>query len=119
MKRPVIIGVAGGSASGKTSVAKTLMEHFDDTKTVTIIRQDDYYNDQSNMPFQERLKTNYDHPNAFDNELLLQQIDALCNGESIEKPTYDFVNHTRSSITEKVDPTEVLIIEGLFVLEDD
>ncbi len=119
MKRPVIIGVAGGSASGKTSVARKLMEYFDDTNTVTIIRQDDYYKDQSHMPFQERLKTNYDHPNAFDNELLLKQVNDLCNGKSIEKPTYDFVNHTRSSITEIVEPTEVLILEGLFVLEDE
>jgi len=119
MKKTVIIGVAGGSASGKTSVAKTLMEYFDDTKTVTIIRQDDYYKDQSHMPFQERLKTNYDHPDAFDNELLLKQVEDLCNGKAVEKPTYDFVNHTRSSITEVVEPTEVLILEGLFVLEDE
>ncbi|MBR0473682.1 MAG: uridine kinase [Erysipelotrichaceae bacterium] len=119
MKKPVIIGIAGGSASGKTSVARRLVETFDDTNTVTIIRQDDYYHDQSHMPFQERLKTNYDHPDAFDNDLLIKQIDDLAAGKAIEKPTYDYVNHTRSTITEVVKPCDVLILEGLFILEDD
>ena len=118
MKRPVIIGVAGGSASGKTSVAKLLLNAFEDKKTVTIIRMDDYYKDQSHMVFSERLKTNYDHPNAFDTDLLVQQIDDLVAGKSIEKPTYDFVNHTRSQITEIVEPSDVLVLEGLFVLEE-
>ena len=116
MKKPVIIGIAGGSASGKTSVARRLVETFDDTNTVTIIRQDDYYHDQSHMPFQERLKTNYDHPDAFDNDLLIKQIDDLAAGKAIEKPTYDYVNHTRSTITEVVKPCDVLILEGLFIL---
>ncbi len=119
MKKPVIIGIAGGSASGKTSVSKKLAEYFDDTNTVTIIRQDDYYKDQSHMTFQERTKTNYDHPNAFDNDLLVKQIDELAAGKTIEKPTYDFVNHTRASITEIVHPCDVLLLEGLFVLEDE
>ena len=119
MKKPIIIGIAGGSASGKTSVARKLVKNFDDDKTVAIIRQDDYYRDQSHMPFQERLKTNYDHPDAFDNELLIRQIDELASGKSVEKPTYDYVNHTRSTITEVVHPSDVLILEGLFVLEDE
>ena len=119
MKKPIIIGIAGGSASGKTSVARKLVKNFDDDKTVAIIRQDDYYRDQSYMPFQERLKTNYDHPDAFDNELLIRQIDELASGKSVEKPTYDYVNHTRSTITEIVHPSDVLILEGLFVLEDE
>ena len=84
MKKPIIIGIAGGSASGKTSVARKLVKNFDDDKTVAIIRQDDYYRDQSHMPFQERLKTNYDHPDAFDNELLIRQIDELASGKSVE-----------------------------------
>ena len=118
MKRPVIIGVAGGSASGKTSVAKLLANAFAEEKTVTIIRMDDYYKDQSHLIFAERLKTNYDHPNAFDIDLLIKHIDMLVAGQSIEKPTYDFVNHTRSTITEVVEPSDVLVLEGLFVLED-
>ncbi|MBE6115633.1 MAG: uridine kinase [Erysipelotrichaceae bacterium] len=118
MKKPVIIGVAGGSASGKTSVARLLRNSFSDSKTVTIIRMDDYYKDQSHMIFADRLKTNYDHPNAFDTDLLVKHIDELVAGHSIEKPTYDFVNHTRSQITERVDPSDVLVLEGLFVLEE-
>ena len=117
MKKPVIIGVAGGSASGKTSVARLLRNSFSDSKTVTIIRMDDYYKDQSHMIFADRLKTNYDHPNAFDTDLLVKHIVELVDGHSIEKPTYDFVNHTRSQITEHVDPSDVLVLVGLCVLE--
>ncbi|MBO4219060.1 MAG: uridine kinase [Erysipelotrichaceae bacterium] len=119
MKKPVVIGIAGGSASGKTSVAEILCQSFADSKSVTIIRQDDYYKNQSHLPFQERLKTNYDHPFAFDNDLLVEQLDALIAGQAIEKPTYDYVNHTRSSVVEVVEPSEVILLEGLFVLEDE
>lgn len=119
MKKTIVIGIAGGSASGKTSVAQKLQSAYRETNTVTIIRQDDYYKDQSHMPFQERLKTNYDHPDAFDNELMIRHIDELLAGHEIEKPTYDFVNHTRSVITEVVKPCDVLLLEGLFVLENE
>ena len=117
MNKPIIIGIAGGSASGKTTISRKLKEAFADDKKVLIIRQDDYYKDQSDLPMSERVKTNYDHPFAFDNDLLIEQIKMLCNGESIEKPTYDFVAHTRSSVTEHCDPCDVLILEGLFVLQ--
>ncbi len=119
MKKPVVIGIAGGSASGKTSVAEILCQSFADRKSVIIIRQDDYYKNQSHLPFQERLKTNYDHPFAFDNDLLVSQMDALIAGKAIEKPTYDYVNHTRSSVVEVVEPADVILLEGLFVLEDE
>ncbi len=119
MKKPVIIGIAGGSASGKTSVSKKLQQKFAENNSVVIIRQDDYYKDQTHLPFAERLKTNYDHPFAFDNDLLLKQVEDLCAGKSIEKPTYDYVNHTRSQITEIINPCEVIVLEGLFVLQDE
>ena len=119
MSRPVIIGIAGGSASGKTSVAEILRDAYDGNNSVTIIRQDDYYKDQSHMPFEERLKTNYDHPFAFDNDLLIDQLNKLIEGYSIEKPTYDYANHTRSSVTETISPRDVIILEGLFVLQDE
>jgi len=119
MKKPLIIGIAGGTASGKTSISRHIKELYANEKSVLIIRQDDYYKDQSNKPMKERVKTNYDHPNAFDNDLLLKQIDELINGNVIEKPTYDFVNHTRSDVTETCYPCDVLILEGLFVLEDE
>lgn len=117
--RPIVIGIAGGSASGKTSVARKVMEAFRDTNSVTIIRQDDYYKDQTHLPMEERVKTNYDHPFAFDTDYLLTQIGDLLMGKPIEKPTYDFVNHTRSNETEIVKPCDVLILEGLFVLENE
>lgn len=118
MSKPVIIGIAGGSASGKTSISARIKDKFSDVKSVLIIRQDDYYKDQSDKPMEERIKTNYDHPFAFDNDLLLDNIRDLAAGRQIEKPTYDFVNHTRSSVTETCFPCDVLILEGLFVLEN-
>ena len=118
MQKPVIIGIAGGSASGKTSIAKRLKKAFESSNSVYIIRQDDYYSDQSHMPFEQRLLTNYDHPFAFDNDLLVEHLDKLTNRVSVEKPTYDFINHTRSSDIELVEPSDVIVLEGLFVLED-
>lgn len=118
MQKPVIIGIAGGSASGKTSIAKRLKKAFESSNSVYIIRQDDYYSDQSQMPFEQRLLTNYDHPFAFDNDLLVEHLDKLANHVSVEKPTYDFINHTRSQETEIVAPSDVIVLEGLFVLED-
>ena len=119
MSKPIIIGIAGGSASGKTSISRRIKDQFADVKSVLIIRQDDYYKDQSDKPMEERIKINYDHPFAFDNDLLMDHIKALIDGQEIEKPTYDFVNHTRSEITEKCYPCDVLILEGLFVLENE
>ena len=119
MGKPIIIGIAGGTASGKTSISNILSDKYNDNKSVIIIKQDDYYKDQSHLPFSERVKTNYDHPFAFDNDLLIEQLDKLIAGETIQKPTYDYVNHTRSSIIETVNPADVIILEGLFVLESE
>lgn len=117
MKHPIIIGIAGGSASGKTLISKRLKKAFESSNSVIIIKQDDYYLDQSHMEMQERIKTNYDHPFAFDNDLLVNHLKQLMQRYSIEKPTYDFVNHTRSSVIEHVESADVIVIEGLFVLE--
>lgn len=117
MKHPIIIGIAGGSASGKTLISKRLKKSFESSNSVIIIKQDDYYLDQSHMEMQERIKTNYDHPFAFDNDLLVNHLKQLMQRLSIEKPTYDFVNHTRSSVIEHVESADVIVIEGLFVLE--
>ncbi|MBQ9152497.1 MAG: uridine kinase [Solobacterium sp.] len=119
MNKPIIIGIAGGSASGKTTIARRIQETFSDRKSVLIIRQDDYYKDQSQKPMEERIKTNYDHPFAFDNDLLVAHIHQLLEGHPIEKPTYDFVHHTRSDVTELCNPADVIILEGLFVLENE
>ncbi len=117
MSKPIIIGIAGGTASGKTSISSHIKDEFANEKSVLIIRQDDYYKDQSDKPMEERIKTNYDHPFAFDNDLLVQHIHDLIDGKKISKPTYDFVTHNRSDVTETCYPCDVLILEGLFVLE--
>lgn len=119
MSKPIIIGIAGGSASGKTSIAKRLKKEFEDRQSVVIIRLDDYYKNQDHLPMEERVKTNYDHPFAFDMDLLISHLDALTNGQAIEKPTYDYVNHTRAKETETIQPCNVIVLEGLFVLEDE
>ncbi len=89
-KRPVVIGIAGGSCSGKTSVTRAIYDVFRD-HSVVVIEQDYYYKDQSHMTFEERLKTNYDHPLAFDTDLLIEHVNKLINREAIDKPVYDYV----------------------------
>ena len=119
MKKPLIIGIAGGTASGKTSISHHIQEMYDDVTTVRIIRQDDYYKDQSDKTMEERVATNYDHPSSIDTDLLVAHVNSLIQGEIIEKPVYDFVEHNRSNITETCRPSDVLILEGLFVLQDE
>jgi uridine kinase len=118
MRKPVVIGVAGGSGSGKTSVTKAIYESFKG-HSITMLQQDYYYKDQSDLPFEERLKTNYDHPLAFDNDLLIEHIEKLLRYESIEKPVYDYSLHTRSKEIIEVEPKDVIILEGILVLEDE
>lgn len=115
---PIVIGIAGGSASGKSSIAKKLKKHFDETQKVVIIKMDDYYKDQSHLPMEERLETNYDHPFAFDMDLLVADMKALKNGVSINKPVYDFMNHTRSQYSEEIQCNDVIVLEGLMTLDD-
>lgn len=119
MDRAVIIGIAGGSASGKTSIAKQLYEAFKGHHKVVIMKQDDYYKDQSHLSMAERVKTNYDHPFAFDTDLLVQQLQQLKNKQSIEKPLYDYTLHTRSSQIEIIEPRDVILLEGIFVLAEE
>lgn len=114
----VFIGIAGGSASGKTSIAKKMYEYFKGSHTIKIIKHDDYYKDQSHLTMAERVKTNYDHPLAFDTDLLVAHLQALKEGKTIEKPTYDFVAHNRSNVNEKIAPRDVFILEGLFILAE-
>ncbi|MEI5905743.1 uridine kinase [Bacillus spongiae] len=117
-RKPIVIGVAGGSGSGKTSVTKAIYESFQE-HSILMMQQDFYYKDQSHLPFEERLKTNYDHPLAFDNDLLIEHIQKLLNFEPIEKPVYDYKVHTRSDETIHVEPKDVIILEGILVLEDE
>lgn len=114
----MIIGVSGGSGSGKTSVTKAIYNNFKG-HSILVLEQDSYYKDQSDVPFEERLKTNYDHPLAFDNDLLIEHLKKLLNYEPIEKPVYDYTIHTRSNETIHVEPKNVIILEGILVLEDE
>lgn len=113
--RPIIIGIIGGSASGKTTIAKKIKDTFSHGNSVSIIREDDYYKDQSHLSFEERTRVNYDHPLAFEHDLLLSHLNDLMKGLDIYKPTYDFAQHNRSDIKEFVKVTDVIVIEGLFV----
>ncbi|PTX60244.1 uridine kinase [Melghirimyces profundicolus] len=115
--KPIIIGVAGGSGSGKTTVARNICERFSDS--VALIEQDAYYKDQSHLPMGERIKTNYDHPLAFDTDLLLDHLDKLLKREPIQKPVYDYSQHTRAPKSVTVEPKDVIILEGILILEDE
>lgn len=116
--KPIIIGVTGGSGSGKTSVSRAIYNHFPD-HSIMMLEQDSYYKDQSDLSFEERLKTNYDHPFAFDTDLLIAHVQKLLKYEAIEKPVYDYVAHTRSEATIIQEPKEVIILEGILILEDE
>lgn len=115
--KPVIIGVAGGSGSGKTTVCNKIYNYFSG-KSIVMIEHDSYYRDQSDISFEERLTTNYDHPFAFDTDLFVEHLQKLRNNESIEVPVYDYSRHTRSNETIHVEPQEVIIVEGILILED-
>lgn len=116
-RRPVVIGVTGASGSGKSSVSERILEIFTPS-SVLVLEQDYYYKDQSHLPFEERLKTNYDHPFAFDNELFIQHLEALIQGKSINKPVYDYAQHTRSDQVIPLESRDVIIVEGILILED-
>lgn len=117
-KKPIVIGVAGGSGSGKTSVARAIYDFFQDD-SIMMIEQDYYYKNQSHLTFEERLNQNYDHPFAFDNDLLIEQMNELMSNRPVEKPVYDYANHTRSAQTIPLEPKDVIILEGILVLEDE
>ena len=113
MSKVILIG--GGSASGKTYVLKKVLEKIPEDK-IARISIDDYYKDFSVLPMEERAKINFDHPKSFDWKLMNEQLKALKNGQTIEKPIYDFTIHGRSLLTEKVEPKELIIIEGIMAL---
>lgn len=116
--KPIIIGVTGGSGSGKTSVSHAILDRFPN-HSITMLEHDSYYKDQSDLPFEERLKTNYDHPFAFDTDLLIEHLNKLLHYETIQKPVYDYVAHTRSNKIEVQEPKEVIILEGILILADE
>lgn len=112
-----IIGIAGGTGSGKTTVVRKLTERMPKAEFV-IIPQDSYYNDSSHIPAEERQNINFDHPNAFDWALLTQQISELREGKSIEQPVYDYITSSRLKETVHVEPKEVVVVEGIMALSN-
>lgn len=117
MMKPILIGITGGTGSGKSTIAKEICSRFDE-KCIAIIQQDSYYKQQNNISPEERVKTNYDHPDAFDTELLVEHLKKLVNGEDIEKPIYDFETHNRKKETILVESREIIIVEGILVLQE-
>lgn len=116
MNKVLVISVAGGSGSGKTTVVNKIISSFK-KREVRVIRLDDYYK-KLDLPFEERVNVNYDHPNSLDFDLFVSQINDLREGKSINKPIYDYVIHNRKEETELVEPAKILILEGILVMEE-
>lgn len=118
LDRPVLIGIAGGTGSGKTTVATIVQSRFHE-ESVIIMHHDSYYRDRGGMSLAEREKVNYDHPSAFENTLLAEHLKRLIHRKPIEMPIYDYSSHTRLGETKTVKPAEIILMEGILVLEDE
>ena len=112
----ILIGIAGGTGSGKTTLTRHLKEHFGDS--VTVIGHDSYYKRQEGKTYDERAKVNYDHPGAFDTDLLIAHLKELKEGRSIQCPVYSYVDHNRTDETVTVHPNKVIIVEGILIFQD-
>ncbi len=116
MRSPMVIGIAGGTGSGKTTITQSIVKRFGDD--VTVLYHDNYYKEQHSITYEERCKTNYDHPDAFDTELFLRDLDKLIAGEEILCPVYDYTIHDRSDRTTPVRPAPVILVEGILILAE-
>ena len=116
MDQVMVIGIAGGTGSGKTTITRRLMQRFGGD--VSVIYHDNYYKAHHDMPYEERAKLNYDHPDAFDTDLLIQAVRDLKAGKSVTCPVYDYTVHDRSSETVTVRPARVVIVEGILIFEN-
>ncbi|EFR31257.1 uridine kinase [Eremococcus coleocola] len=117
MAQPIVIGVTGGSGSGKSSVSRQIVENFSDL-SVLLLQQDSYYRDQSDLSMEQRRQVNYDHPLAFDNDLFFQHLTTLIKGGGVEMPVYDFASFTRTGEFQFLESREVIIVEGILILDD-
>ncbi len=113
----LVIGIAGGTGSGKTTLMHNLVERFGDV--VTVLSHDNYYKCRDELPFEERCKLNYDEPDAFDTSLMVYHLEQLRRGEAIDCPVYDFTVHNRSKETIRVEPKQVIIVEGILIFENE
>ena len=115
MQDIMVIGIAGGTGSGKTTITRRLIQAFGEE--VSVVHHDNYYKAHHDMPYEERAKLNYDHPNAFDTDLMLRHIRLLKQGKSIQCPVYDYSIHDRTDKTVLIRPTRVIIVEGILIYE--
>jgi len=113
---PIIIGIAGGTGSGKSTLADNIKKEF--KNNISMVSHDYYYKNNSHLPFEERVNLNYDHPEAFDTDLLIEHLQKLKNGETIKRPSYSFINHLREEETYEVVPKKVIIVEGILIFEN-
>ena len=113
---PIIIGIAGGTGSGKSTLADNIKKEF--KNNISMLSHDYYYKNNSHLPFEERVNLNYDHPEAFDTDLLIEHLQKLKNGETIKRPSYSFINHLREEETYEVVPKKVIIVEGILIFEN-
>lgn len=115
--KPIIIGIAGGTGSGKTTMVDKIAEEFGES--ICLISHDFYYKAHDDMPFEERCKLNYDHPNSFETDLLIEHLELLKKGYSIHRPVYNFADHNRSKEVVEVFPSKVIIVEGILIFADE
>ena len=115
--RPLIIGICGGTGSGKTTITRRIIEALSNTGVV-VLQQDNYYRDYPRIPYQERIKINFDHPNSMDTPLLAEDVRKLRAGQAIERPTYDFASFERLRGTVRIEPLPAIIVEGILIFEN-
>ncbi len=116
-KRPLIVGVAGGSGSGKTTVVNHIYKALG-KNSIALLQHDSYYRDLDHLPIEDRLKHNFDHPSSLETELLIRHINALTNGYPVDVPIYDFTNHARKKETLKLSPRKVILIDGILIFSE-
>lgn len=117
MEKPIIIGVAGGTASGKTTVSSKILETIGQAH-LAYIQQDSYYRDLSHLPLEQRQEFNFDHPDALETELLISHLQALLQGQAVQVPVYDFAQYIRTGRLRRVEPRRVIIVEGILIFAD-
>lgn len=117
MDTTMIIGIAGGTGSGKTTLTRRLVEKFSDN--ISVVYHDNYYKAHNDLPYEERAKLNYDHPDAFDTDLMIQHLQSLKNGQCVDCPVYDYKIHNRSAdLTTRIQPSKVIVVEGILIFHD-
>lgn len=115
--KPLVIGIAGGTGAGKTTIARSVVGELP-PDAVTLIEHDAYYRDRPDLEFDARSQLNYDHPDSLDNDLLVEHLDALRAGKGVDRPNYDFVNHRRQPETTRLKPTLVIVVEGILIFAE-